>query len=161
MFNADAILIGKSVSTEATWITQMHKENEYIWVRYKDLAGNMGSKKISDNEVSGAEDLEVQDSEEDRMTYISNMMYYTERFYESFDTPEEMYAFFRMVELETNQGFKNSDANITLKIHCMKMITTRDYETLTAGKHYTNSNKMSLKVKQTLPHCLPQNLTIH
>ena len=39
-----------------------------------------------------------------------------------------------MVELETNQGFKNSDTNITLKIHCMKMITTRDYETLTAGK---------------------------
>ena len=45
-----------------------------------------------------------------------------------------MYAFFRMVELETNQGFRNSDANITLTIHCMEMIETGDYETLTAGK---------------------------
>merc|ERR1712208_209043 len=58
-------------------------------------------------------------------------MGYTKEFSESFNSSEEMYAFFRMVELETNQGFRNSDANITLTIHCMEMIETGDYETLT------------------------------
>ncbi|HAO14668.1 MAG TPA: hypothetical protein DDE71_03775 [Tenacibaculum sp.] len=134
VFNHDNILIGKGVNTEATWVTQKHRGNEYIWVKYKTLTGKMGSKKLTDSEISGAEDLEVQNDEQDKMVYISNMMYYTKKFSESFNTSEEMYAFFRMVELETNQGFKNSDANITLKIHCMEMIETRDYETLTAGK---------------------------
>ena len=134
VFNTNTILIGKGVNTEATWITQKQGEGEYTWVKYENLTGRMGEKKLQDSEVSGAEDLEVKDNKEDKMTYISNMMYYTKRFSESFNTLEEMYAFFRMIELETNQGFKNSDANITLKIHCIKMIDTREYEKLTAGR---------------------------
>ena len=82
VFNHDMILIGKGVNTEATWVTQKYKGDEYIWVKYKLLVGKMGSKKLADNEISGAEDLEVQGSEQDKMIYISNMMYYTKEFSE-------------------------------------------------------------------------------
>ena len=64
-------------------------------------------------------------------TTISNIVYYTTKFKNSFTNEEAMNAFINLVFLETNQGYENSDIPIILVLHCkLELITDTDYESM-------------------------------
>ena len=90
------------------------KEDNYIWIDYKETQNHILRKEIKQKEdkVDKLEILNIED--ETKNTKLTTMIYYTTRLKNTFTSNEGMITFFQLIILETNNGFINSNVNLTL-----------------------------------------------
>ena len=127
-------IVGKITMPGKIWSIQGCGNTCYLWIEHTQKGRyDIEALPVPPGPMMERQLIEYQEEDPDTIVTVTNMVYYTPTFRDSFVNDDELNAYIDLVFLEANTGYQNSGISLRIQVHCKELIEVIYYEGLTAG----------------------------